>query len=265
MSLISCILYTLIYRLMIIGTRDIISKTIDLYRSSWRFFLPYMGGLLISTLFVSISTFFYRNGIYFLATTQGVIAITLIALLFILGQLGTILLGVALIRAIALRSLDRPLPLFSQALTDALHLLPGAIVVTLLSGIAIFFGSLLFIIPGLLLSVWLIFSLHAVSIDGQPAIHALRISKTLVKGRFFPMAWRIVAPLFVLGLFYAIPNELIVIATNQLFSLLSSQQTTAALLLALGSSLLQIILVIINIPLTTGAITLLYLDAKRTM
>jgi hypothetical protein len=77
--------------------------------------------------------------------------------------------------------------------------------VSILSGLAVFGGTLLLIIPGIIFAVWFAFSSIINVIEGTRGSAALKESKRLVSGRWWSVFWRLVAPyvVYILG-FYVI-------------------------------------------------------------
>src|SRR3989338_2590600 len=71
-------------------------------------------------------------------------------------------------------------------------------------------GFFLFIVPGVLLSIWLSMSLYAFIVEGHKGISALTTSWHYVKGYWFPVFWRFVF----LGIIIGAANLLIGLATT---------------------------------------------------
>lgn len=64
---------------------------------------------------------------------------------------------------------------------------------TLLSWLLIFGGTLLFVIPGILLSIWFNYGIYAVVCEGKSGLLALHASRELFRGRFWQVVWRQIA------------------------------------------------------------------------
>ncbi len=64
--------------------------------------------------------------------------------------------------------------------------------VSFLMGLAIFAGFLLFIVPGIIFAVWFAFSLYIFVFEGARGTEALKKSKELVKGNWWPVFGRII-------------------------------------------------------------------------
>jgi len=69
--------------------------------------------------------------------------------------------------------------------------------VSILSGLAVFGGTLLLIVPGIIIAVWFAFSSIINVLEGTRGRAALKASKQLVSGKWWSTFWRLVAPYFV--------------------------------------------------------------------
>jgi len=76
--------------------------------------------------------------------------------------------------------------------------------VSILTGLIILGGMILFVIPGFIFTIWYFFSLYIFSIEGTRGFAALQKSKDLVQGRFWTVVWRIILPNLFYGLMLAI-------------------------------------------------------------
>lgn len=74
--------------------------------------------------------------------------------------------------------------------------------ITLLQGLVVGIGFLLFIVPGVIFWGWFSFARYAVLVDGvSPGSQALRASRDLVIGRFWKVAWRWIGSYLYFGVF----------------------------------------------------------------
>jgi hypothetical protein len=62
--------------------------------------------------------------------------------------------------------------------------------VVLLTSLAVIAGLILFIIPGIIIAVWFSFSYLTLLLEGKHGIDALRTSKDMVRGLWWPIFWR---------------------------------------------------------------------------
>jgi hypothetical protein len=96
-----------------------------------------------------------------------------------------------------------------HAFKRAWERLPGFIWVGLLSSITIILGLFVFIIPGLIFSVYLTFTALAYVVHGSRGRSALLASITLVHGRWWKTFWRIFAPSLLMALFMSIAGAIL--------------------------------------------------------
>jgi hypothetical protein len=80
---------------------------------------------------------------------------------------------------------------FTDALAYAQQYFLGYLWVGLLSLVIILVGFVLLIIPGIIVSVWLAFAGFILLIEGKTGLEALKASRQYVRGRWFPVAVRL--------------------------------------------------------------------------
>ncbi len=78
------------------------------------------------------------------------------------------------------------------------------VIVAILQSAVTLGGLLLLIIPGILFMVWYAFAEFAVLLDQKRGLEALSYSRSLVRGRFWPVLWRLVGGPVLVGIAYAI-------------------------------------------------------------
>lgn len=138
------------------------------------------------------------------------------------------------------------------------------VLISLLQGIVVIVGLLLFVIPGLIFAVWFSFSRYSVIVDGvSPGSAALRASKTLVAGRFWPILWRWVGSYLYFGSFFVLGTVAILAAIGALLgnAQLGFVVTPAPLW---WSDLIVTVISTLFTPLFILIGVILYEDAKRT-
>lgn len=248
---------------MLISARDIISQTMDMYKRHWRSLVPYLVALFLSLFLLELTAYFYENSIILLSTPVGVTTFFILGMMFVIGQIASLLIGVAMIRALAMAFMGKAIPPAKKMYGDAVHLLVPALIASIVAGLLAIIGFMAFIVPGIVLFVWFAFALHAVSIDGQPGIHSLKISRALSKGKFFAMLWRLFAPGVIFGLFFVIPKEIIDAVFEAIPRMMETVTEGNLLFMSMIALVIQLAIVVAVSPLTSGAVTLLYLDAKK--
>ena len=125
---------------------------------------------------------------------------------------------------------------------------------TILVGLVVGLGTLFFIIPGIIFTLWYIFAGYSVLLDGQKGLAAMRFSKALVVGRWWSVAVRVVVPGALFGLLFKAVFSALAFPVILFF-----HGATAIIIInmlsAIGGAL--------NIPLTLVAIIIVYQDAKE--
>ena len=100
-------------------------------------------------------------------------------------------IGYGVAYAIAVRMLSTPRVSVGQRVAEALgtaaRRLPTIIAVTVVVLVGTLAGLIALIVPGLILLVWWLLAYQAVMIEGRPWRAALRRSRELARGRFWPL------------------------------------------------------------------------------
>lgn len=140
-------------------------------------------------------------------------------------------------------------------------LLPSAIFVALLETAVVLGGLLLLVIPGIVFAVWFMFALPSVLLDGTKGVQALTLSRALVRGRFWRVAWLGFGGPSVILLAYVLLTNLVI----ALFTLIGnvSTETLLALPPPLWVDIVTYVAEIFFLPWVLIYGTLLYLDVKE--
>lgn len=241
--------------------------------------------MFLSSAFQIFNAYEARYG--FLINSGLVLFIAFFAFIIILSLL-SIWLSVALTKAVADILENKPNQDWKTTFRSISPVVWPAIYTSLLAGIIIFGGTLLFIIPGIIFSVWYMFSTYAVILDGKKGREALRMSKSLVTGRWWRILWRAAAPALLFGFvayliilaalvplnwssFSAslnsattpVPTNLYSTSSDQLEHLFSSVDQLPSPGLTIINNLITSIVYMLLIPLSTTAILMLYMSAKE--
>jgi hypothetical protein len=99
----------------------------------------------------------------------------------------------ALIARIDAAARGAPIPL-GEALSLGLRRMPAMLVAGILTGIIVFIGLCLIVIPGLIVVIWLVFAPFAVVLERRGPIESLSYSRALVRGNW----WRTTALLTII-------------------------------------------------------------------
>lgn len=243
----------------LITASDIISKSVSIYRENFALLFKYVLLLFAPVaLFVPLSYLSEKvpeqNAAFTAVSILGFAA----AIAFFFFELW---FSAALIRVIAGISEGRMPGGMKEELSQAKRLLLPLIRASILSALAIIGGFILLIIPGIIFSVWYCFSSYAVLLDGErKAGAALSHSRALVTGRWWAVVWRLIAPAFV----FAFITMLIQGVLGFVFVLGEAApegiQTVLGVILQLAIMCVSFLLA----PLSTAAITILYLELKKS-
>jgi len=270
---------------------QIIQKTTQIYFKNFKKFLPYIL-LLGAVMFLSSLPqvynaleahhgFFIRSGLVLFLTL-----LIFITTLSVLSMWVNSALSLSIKDAVE----NNPAQNWKTILKSVKPILWPAIYTSLLVGIIIFGGTLLFIVPGIIFSVWYVFSIFAVVFDGKKGLKALKTSKELIVGRWFHIFWRVMAPGFLFGIIATILILIITIPINwsaynyssrvpfsaltptqipstgyydqELTATLNSIQTPTVPVVLI-TNLVTSLVYMFFIPLTSISLIILYLDAKQ--
>jgi len=242
---------------MLISATDIIKQSFELYRNNWKIFIQYALLLLIPGTLIGASG---ASLGYFILATDFIISFLAWGILIVLFSILSFWFSLALIRVINKRYQNLPTKNLKEELLDSKNLILPAILASILSGLAVMGGIVLFIIPGIIFAVWFMFSMYEVALDNKKTIEALQHSKDLVSGRWFAVAWRIIAPAVLFGIIIIIIQWILVIPLNLLGNQMSG---TAAMIWGGIYAILTTLISTIAAPLTTTAPTILYHNLKE--
>ena len=110
----------------------------------------------------------------------------IINMLSIVSAVASILGNAAVVHGISCAALGQSFTT-KTALSQALKIFLPLIGTSVLGGLAVFVGTLLCIIPGIIATLWFAFTTPIVVIEGIGGIEALKRSKTLTEGNLGPM------------------------------------------------------------------------------
>jgi len=115
-----------------------------------------------------------------ISAALGFLALIFAIFLSLLSQIGILLF---------LKNFDKAKKI-KELIVEARPFLINFISVSLLVGLVCFFGLILFIIPGIIWVVWFSFAIYVYIFEGIKGWSALKRSKELVKGHWWPVALR---------------------------------------------------------------------------
>lgn len=222
----------------------IISESFALYKRHMNTLLQYSGLIFIPA---AINYFLINWTDSFAIVVLSVVVTSLISLWFSLSLIRTLM---------QLIESDKAAPI-KKEITEAAKLILPAVLTSLLVSLAVFGGFLLFIIPGIIFSVWFTFSTYAVAVDGKRGVEALKTSKALVKGRWWSVFARLAVPAIVIG-FIAWIIQLIASAP---FSTLADNDPQSSMVII--GDVVNMIIALAIMPLGALAPAILYAELKK--
>ncbi|MFB6226389.1 MAG: hypothetical protein ABEJ02_03480 [Candidatus Paceibacteria bacterium] len=239
---------------MLIGASEIIIRSVELFKQHWKRFLLYVFLFVISSvLLVVLQVWLFPEGEVVIGEVAQIDSTTG-ALLVLRAVWGLLMLWLylAFIRfALDCYEQGKPEGVLVD-LEESVKLIVPAIVAAVLSTLATTLGFLLLIIPGIIVWVWLEFSLYEVAGEEKGGLEALKGSKKLVEGRWWQVLWRLVFPVLVFTVAIALIQGLFVFFLGLFFS--------NSLALSLIPGLVGVALM----PLPFLAVVILYSELKKT-
>lgn len=240
------IFFLLGYNRTLIKGSELVKNTFSAYTNNFSRFLP----------FLSI--------IFALQVISFVLPLFLLSLdarlLFLLSIAGTIfvylLMTVLTVAIIRIAAAVPEAQSFKSNLHQSLRLFFPALLANICMNLAVILGFLLFVIPGILFSVWFIFTLYGVAIDNKKPIEALRWSRHLIRGRWWATLWRLLVPTLFYGVIFSV-----------VFLLLSSATTVLQVWMPVAGQIifdvLSAALISLYVPFGILSFSLLYSHLKQ--
>lgn len=172
----------------LIGAGDLIEGSWQIYKNNRKPLMKVALWMFIPTLAVIIVSLFLR--LLSVSEVTAIIVNALVSIPALLVQLWATIIFVLTIDA-ALEKREIDVRKFAE---DAVRKFVPVLWVTVIVGLSVLGGFLLLIVPGIIFSVWFAFAYYETVLDGAKGRQALRKSRALVTGRFFPTLWRLAAP-----------------------------------------------------------------------
>jgi len=246
-----------------ICAKNIISKTVELYRQNYQLFLPYLFLLFLPTGIMVIVGEFFGFMLQGPATPNFSMLGIIYLLVLIIGSLATLWISLAFVRVIANRYENKTAQTKKIELQNVANLFWPALLISILTSLIIIGGFILLIVPGVIFAIWYAFSFYAVVLDQHKVMDALKTSKNLVQGRWWAVWWRLFAPTLVFVILLFLAQWLVSLPFKAILQDLSPTSLAYTLIV----SILTLLTTFINLlftPLTTAAPTILYLELKKT-
>ena len=236
---------------------QIIIDSWNLCKKNAKAFVPYIGALLGVSILTLITDILIGPVDTFDQLIKGLPFVILAALFSLVG----LWISLGMITAVAsIKKTGSAKPIRTVLTYNAKFLWP-VILASILTGLAIGGGFLLLVVPAIIFSVWLTFTTHAILLDNKKVVESLKYSKSLVDGRWWEVLWLILAP----TLAFVAPMILIDKLGIWLIKVITELSIAAA---AIGAAVWSInivtaLLILLISPLSSAALTLLYLHLQE--
>lgn len=272
---------------MLISAKEIINKSLELFRRDIRIWISYLVVSVVSALLGLIFAFNPTVLLFFSTLGISSFVVLMVCMLFLLGiTVFNIWFNIALVRTIHKRLFNQPALTMKQEFAEVKHLLPRtigisfvvALIVFLPLGISIvgatFTGfedillgnfkgvTLLYLFFGLLgiygifhliyFSLKYVFSYYLVTLEEKQIRESLHQGQALVKERMGEIFWRLFAPLVLFLLMY--------VFANYIFTALSDY--IGGMVISIFANFLSLIVSAFVALLSVIALVILFEDAK---
>lgn len=174
---------------MLISIRDLLRESWALYKNNFALFAKIIAWLIIPSVILSLLPYLVSSPVAFLAANF---------MISLASWVLSVLITIAIILAMDAVLKKEPIKLKNIYNLSYSKTFSG-ILISILVSLAVGFGTILLIIPGIIFSVWFSFSLYVLVLENKKGTEALSASRQLVKGKFWPILWRWIAPNFVYG------------------------------------------------------------------
>ncbi|HRZ30521.1 MAG TPA: hypothetical protein P5274_02555 [Candidatus Paceibacterota bacterium] len=226
----------------LINLADLGKKTWSLYQKK---FATFVGLLLVPFALLTISPVLYQS--------VGFFYFPLSLVLFGLGLFSILWAGTAAVVVLHERSKLTVRESLTRSWSKVWPLFWVGIIVGFVAG----GGALLFLIPGIILSVYFIFAKLIVVVEGDKGMRALTRSREYVRGYFWPILGRFLAIVIVTGIIY-LTLSFVASLLGDLTTLLLSQEIGVAILL-----ITQALINVLISPLALTAVYVLYSNVRH--
>lgn len=160
--------------------------------------------------------------------------------LSVVGFVLNILMGIAIVKALDNRALT-----IKGAYSAALPFFLPYIGLTIVSGLVLMVGFILFIVPGIILSVWFAFAFLVLVLENTGIIDSMKRSREYVRGRW----WAVFGRLMFMTLVAILWSILVGIVSTMLPGVILS-------------GIMEIVLMVLIAPVVFAYIYLMYQDVK---
>lgn len=231
----------------------------DLIRKSWSIYWSNLG-LLLGIAIWMLVPLAALTIINLIPQTYLILSVALSAAVFVGNVIIGLWVNVCLVQALAKRYQNEDVNtriLYSKAWSK----IGPLFWVSILVGLAVFGGTLLFIIPGIIFAVWFFFASYIAILENVRGTKALSESKKLVSGMWWSVFWRFLASYVVYGALFLVVMWLVIFLGSMITG--QVQEMATATTPPLWQSLATNIINILVTPLFVAIGAILYLELKK--
>lgn len=239
---------------MLISAGDIIKKSYELYKKNWRSFVPFLFLLFLPTLVLSMLGALGVVLSFYAPSTSLVTNLVLCAVV-VASFVFSIWTSIALAFEIKNLLENKPAIGWKTIFASSSHLIWPIILTSIMVGVIVLAGTILFIVPGIIFMAWYGFTFYSVIFEGEKGMSALRASKKLVVGRWWEIVWRAAAPALLYGVIVVVLQIIIIAPLDYLLP--------NNIYMTVTDSLLSTLINVIISPVAAISTIILYLSAKE--
>ncbi len=239
---------------MLIQPKDILLKSWQIFKVNWQEFTKVTAWLVVLAILSALLSYFDQATFFMFVNYTFPIYVAISALVFVVG------LWVNIVLARMIWSALHQLPLERRKLAhDSWRDTVSYLWVSILVGVIVTIGTILFIVPGVIFGIWYSFAALVFVLEGVKGYEALKKSKALVQGRFWLVVWRWALPFFVYGLFLIV----IIGVPTLVITLLTGWSGFSAKDQPWWFQLIQSVATVVTLPLSAGFGVVLYNSLKE--
>lgn len=188
----------------LISVSELVKQSWQLYKNNFKSFFSVIIWLLPFVVVLSIletinkATANSYSGLYSLITIADIIAV--------------IVVNIVLIEAINKFYHNESVDI-QELVKPAIYKAVGYVWIVILVSLLVILGFFLLVIPGIILGIWYSFAEQVFILENTRGYSALKRSKELVKGYWWPVFWRWLGPTLFFGLIIVIVSAIILVPT----------------------------------------------------
>lgn len=244
---------------MLLSVGDLFKRSIAPYHKFPKLTIGFISLLFLPVLFFGIAKF----SLDLIGLVYG--TVTSNTFILVIGSLiaSALSLWFSLAFILAVTDIDSGVPpqKLSAYLKKSRTFIIPAIGLTLLVGLIVLGGFILLVIPGILFSIWFVFTLQARLLDQKKGLSALSWSKSLVSGNWWGVFGRIALSVIVVSILMSVVGNILGAMFQVNVNSLTFQKLT---IITFSLTVLLAMVQAVFTPFASAIPTVLFLDLKKT-